>query len=383
MKKFFILAAAALVAIAACSKNEADTAAYEQSRIINFSTVTGKATKAPITDNYFNHENSAFGVYAAYLATGTWSANYSTSKIYMGTNNGAGVSVSYVGDDDRIWKPDFNYYWPLQGSLTFFAYWPYSLDPDYTEGTNQLNFGTFTVESTVANQVDVLVSSFTENQIENTASYTDGSVTSAVNGVPIQFNHMLSQVVFTAAAASDVYTSGLSFKINNITVGARGTSASMTVVPGSTPSWADPTSLTAYTVINEAFPNDATDGGVAANWLATSQSTQIGDALLMIPNSDFNGVDDTDNNKAAAGNDDEYVTVTYTLYRMNDGLAMGQKTVKFWLNDNQGTVDNWEAGKKYTYQLTIGLDKIYFAPTVSSWEQESQAVNVPGNGIAQ
>ena len=382
MKKYFILAAAALVTLASCMKNDIDQTS-QKGREINFSTVTGKATKAPITDNYFNHNNGAFGVYAAYLATGTWSANYPTSKIYMGTNNGAGVSVTYSDDSDRIWKPASTYYWPLEGNLTFFAYWPYTLDPDYTEGTNQLNFGTFTVESTVANQVDVLVSSFAENQIQNTASYTDGSVTSAVNGVPIQFNHMLSQVVFTAAAATDVYSNGLSFKINNITVGARGTSASMSVVPGSTPSWADPTALTAYTVIDEAFPNAATTGGVAANWLTASQSAQIGGALLMIPNSDFNGVNDTDDNKEENNNDDEYVSVTYTLYRMNDGLAMGQKTIKFWLNDNQGTVDNWEAGKKYTYQLTIGLEKIYFAPVVSSWVPENQVVDVPGNGVAQ
>ena len=97
----------------------------------------------------------------------------------------------------------------------------------------------------------------------------------------------------------------------------------------------------------------------------------------MIPNSDFNGEDDTDDAKAASDNDDEYVTVTYTLYRVSDNLDMGTKTVKFWLNDNQSAVDNWEAGKKYTYQLTIGLDKIYFAPIVDSWETANQTVNIP------
>ena len=55
MKKFFILAAAALVAIAACSKNEADTAAYEQSRVINFNTVANKATKAPISGTVYSY----------------------------------------------------------------------------------------------------------------------------------------------------------------------------------------------------------------------------------------------------------------------------------------------------------------------------------------
>lgn len=375
MKKYFILAAAAIVTFAACSKNEADTTAYEQARVINFTAVTGKATKAPITNNYFMHGNTAFGVYACYLENGkNWDSNYASSSLYMGTNNGAGVSVSYdTTDGINIWAPASTYYWPLQGGLTFFAYWPYTLDPDYTEGENELTFGSFTVETTVANQVDVLVSDFTKNQYQNTSTYSDGEVNSTVQGVPIQFNHMLSQVVFTAAASSEVYTSGLSFKIDNITVGARKTSASMTVVPGATPTWADPTALQAFVVSNTAFPT--------SDYLTTTQSAEIGDALLMIPVEDFLGADSNDGNKALSDNDDEYVSVTYTLYRRSDNLNMGSKTVKFWLNDNNDTVTSWEAGKKYTYQLTIDLEKIYFAPTVSSWETETQTVDVPGNGV--
>ena len=375
MKKLFFLAVAAVVALAACTKNEADTTAFEQSRQINFATVAGKATKAPITSNYFMHDNSAFGVYACYLEDGkNWDSHFADSKLYMGTNNGAGVSVSYdTTDGINIWAPADTYYWPLQGGLTFFAYWPYTLDPDYAEGEKELTFGSFTVETTVANQVDVLVSDFAEDQTQNTTTYTDGAVTSTVQGVPIQFNHMLSQVVFTAAAATEVYSRGLSFKIDNITVGARKTSASMTVVPGSAPVWADPTALQAFEVSNTAFPT--------SDYLTTTQSAEIGDALLMIPIEDFLGADSTDGNKALSDNDDEYVSVTYTLYRLSDDLNMGSKTVKFWLNDNNSAVNKWEPGKKYTYQLTIDLEKIYFAPTVSSWVPENQTVNVPGNGV--
>ena len=122
------------------------------------------------------------------------------------------------------------------------------------------------------------------------------------------------------------------------------------------------------------FPNMTAEAGTG-NFLTDSQSAEIGGALLMIPNSDFNGEDDTDNN-GAASNDDEYVTVTYTLYRTSDALALGSKTVTFYLNDNTSSVNHWEAGKKYTYQLTIDLEKIYFAPTVSSWDTATQEVGV-------
>lgn len=383
MKKYFILAAAALVTLASCVKNDIDQTS-QKGREINFNAVAGLATKAAIDDVYFPNDAGSFGVYAAYLADGNnWDTNYASSSLYMGTSADAGQEVHYVSGN-KIWEPTSKYYWPLQGTLTFFAYYPYAglTTPAYTQGTQSFSIGSFTVDTTPANQIDVLVSDFAKNKTGNESTYNDGTTTSTLTGVSIVFKHMLSKIVFTAAADANVYDSGLSFKINGITLGARKTSASMSVTPGAAPVWADPTALQAFTVNNTAFPNALTTND-AANWLNKAQSAQIGSAMLMIPNSDFLGVDNTDNNKAAADNDDEYVTVSYTLYRMSDGLNMGSKTIKFWLNDNQGTVDNWEAGKKYTYQLTIGLEEIRFAPQVTDWVPEAQTADVPGNGIAQ
>ena len=383
MKKYFILAAAALVTLASCMKNDIEQTS-KQGREINFNAVANKATKAAIDGVYFPNNAGSFGVYAAYLADGEdWATDFASSNLYMGTSAGAGQEVHYVSGD-KIWEPTSKYYWPLQGSLTFFAYYPFAglTTPAYTQVTKSFSMGSFTVNTEAASQVDVLVSSFAEDKTGNESTYNDGTTTSTLTGVPIVFKHMLSKIVFTAAADANVYGSGLSFKINNITLGARKTSASMTVTPGSTPTWDDPTALQAFTVINTAFPNALTTNN-AENWLTTSQSAEIGSAMLMIPNTNFLGEDNTDDLKATTDNDDEYVTVSYTLYRRNDGLSMGSKTIKFWLNDNQGTVNHWEAGKKYTYQLTIGLEEIRFAPTVTDWVPEAQTADVPGNGIAQ
>ena len=403
MKKYFILAAAAILTIAACSKNEADTTAYEQAKVINFNTFTGKAkTKAgPLNNLVFPHDAGAFGVYAYYLSSGTWAANFASSKRYMGaadTSEGAaaedaaaGVTVEF-NNSLYIWNPNPTYYWPLEGKLTFFAYYPLTLaTPKFDLSEKEFSSGSFTVNSTPASQVEVLVSSFTTDKQANDTQYSDvvadpasGSTSGDNKGVEIVFNHMLSQVVFTAATASDVITAGMSFKVNSITVGARKTSTGMTVVPGSDPEWEEPTSLQPFNVLVEAntFPNSTENASnTPANYLTSTQSKQIGDALLMIPNNDFLGDDNKDDGEEGNnGDDDEYVTVKYTLYRISDGLPMGSKTVKLYLNDNDGTVDKWEAGKKYTYQLTIGLDKIYFAPTVTDWVTENQAVTVPGNG---
>lgn len=387
MKKYFILAAAALVTLASCVKNDADTSVYQQGRQISFSAVTGLATKAAITDNYFPTDAGNFGVYAYYVAEGTWAANFATSALYMGTANGSGdagdattgVSVEY-DSDLKIWKPSETYYWPLEGKLTFFAYYPATLaTPAFDLSAKQFSTGAFTVNTTVTEQKDVLVSSFAEDKTSSTTQQYvfgagEGQNSGDNKGVQIQFKHMLSQIVFTAAADATVFGRGFSFKINDITVGARGTSAGMTIVPGSTPSWTAPTTLATFDILSEDFPNSEVTGGIAANWLGNSQSAQIGSPLLMIPNADFVG--------GEGDADDDYFTVTYTLYRTSDGLDMGTKTVKLWFKNNKTSpVTNWQPGKKYTYRLTIGLEEIYFAPQVGNWEDATaQDVNVPGNG---
>lgn len=70
MKKYFIIAVAAVVALAACTKNNADKTAYEQAKVINFNTVANKATKAPISGTTYSYDAPEFGVFAWYLASG-------------------------------------------------------------------------------------------------------------------------------------------------------------------------------------------------------------------------------------------------------------------------------------------------------------------------
>ena len=119
MKKFFFLAVAAVVALAACTKNEADTTSFEKAKVINFNTVAGKATKAPISGTTYSYDCPAFGVFASYLEKDkTWAANKATATRYMDD-----VEVSF-NDTKDIWAPASTYYWPLEGSLSFIAYSP-------------------------------------------------------------------------------------------------------------------------------------------------------------------------------------------------------------------------------------------------------------------
>ena len=58
---------------------------------------------------------------------------------------------------------------------------------------------------------------------------------------------------------------------------------------------------------------------------------------------------------------------------------MGSKTVTIHFDDIDDVVTDWQAGKKYEYDLTIDLQKIYFNPTITDWvdAEDPQPVDVP------
>ena len=375
MKKFFFLAAAAIVALAACTKTEADKTAYEQSRVINFNTVTGKATKAPITGTAYLSTYSNFGVFAWYLAEGNWNtaAANSSAVAYMGTGSPLGTPVEVAFDDDLdIWAPTSTYYWPLEGTLTFIAYSPYNAGTATFSNAGVFKLTGFTVNTTVANQVDLLYSAIAANKNQNESYYVDSTnsqnseTAEGDKGVNIQFKHALSQIVFKAKTADSVYDSGMSFKIDTIVVNAATTADSMTVtnpatdaLPAAGTTWENPKTNGNFSVLVDAdFP------AAANTYLTKTLSAEIGDPLLMIPLANFTGTHPT-------------ITVKYTLYRISDNQSLGSKEVTVYVEDKADVIGNWQAGKKYEYDLTIDLQKIYFTPAILDWDDD----NVPQQGV--
>ena len=380
MKKYFIIAVAAVVALAACTKNNVDVTS-KLDREINFNTVAGLATKAPISGTTYSYDLPSFGVFASYLKKNeTWAANKATATRYMDD-----VEVSF-NDTKDIWAPTSTYYWPLEGSLSFIAYSPKAAaTAAFAEATGTLTLTNFTVNTTVADQVDLLYSSVSADKTMNEAYYQDGANAKdsrkpadsgygeGDKGVNIKFKHALSQVIFKAKTADDVYDAGMSFKVNTITVNAASTADNMTVVDpadadaaATITTWTNPKTNADFAVRSEDFPN-ATVAAGAANFLTKTLSDPIGDALLMIPVTAFAGTDPT-------------VTIKYTLYRLSDALPMGSKTVTIHFDDIDDTVANWQAGKKYVYNLTIDLQKIYFNPSITDWvDGGSQDVDVPND----
>ena len=110
MKKVLFFALAAGVALAACTKNEVRPVEVDQE--ITYQTITTKAASAMDEGNHFIS-------YAYFLEK---DKKWDTDNDRNGAS--AYISAADISYDrqTKCWKAASPYYWPKQGSLTFFAW---------------------------------------------------------------------------------------------------------------------------------------------------------------------------------------------------------------------------------------------------------------------
>ena len=173
MKKYIIIAASALVALAACSKVE--TADLQKE--INFEVANSIKTKA-FTGSVYN--NGAFGTYAWFNNTDDFMVN------------------EQVDLSGGVWKTvDNTYYWPKTGSVSFISYSPFE-GTSNTAGTtpvvakDKITYTGVTAGTTDLMYADKATCSNNVNEVEDgTNSYT---------GVPTIFRHALAKLSFKVQA---------------------------------------------------------------------------------------------------------------------------------------------------------------------------------------
>ena len=335
MKKYFFLAVAAVVALAACTKNEIDETTKE-ARQINFSTVAGLNTKTPLSGTTYKTTDPHFGVFCYALVDGkNWTDDSADGQAYMNK-----IEISY-NSTDKIWEPASVYYWPLTGTLTFTGFSPYSeaAKVTYAPSSKTMTVTNYVAADATASQTDLMWASTQKDLTDNQSTYTSELQTSTKTGVNMVFHHALSQVLFKVkkAAGLDDYT----ITVNSITFNAFSTGT--LTVTNDVPEWGAATVDDDYTSegSNVTAPNNATEWSHA--------STSFGNANMMVPQT-----------LTAAG---QKFHITYSLEK--SGVNLGSKTVDVDLRTTDVTA--WEQNKKYTYQITVDLNKIYFNPTMVDW----------------
>ena len=377
MKKFFIFAAMAGAALVSCTKNE--PAATNAEQLIKFAApVVSLNTKSAteVWNNYPTGEAYDFAVWAKYFVNtdynnGTYTT-WGAGQTYMEE-----VLVSY-NETDKTWAPAKNYYWPKNGSLTFIAYAPTSKSYEASVTANGITFKDYEVSTTPSEQVDLLFSERTYNQkvsnMDNTSgdkvTGNSGAVKDDIyEGIHISFKHALSSILFNIKTAAD-YTESTTITLQGITVQNVVTTATFNQNL-SDANGAVTTTAAWDTNDNGQGPTNNYEVDITANQEITT--TPYYPSGITKETAATNGLRATDLILLPQELDGLTVRIDYTINNNGEGSLSGNGDKSEALTQiaelplKTDAVPAWEMGKRYIYNIVIGLDKITFEPYVQDW----------------
>ena len=376
MKKFFMFAAMASVALVSCVKNEPAITGSENGTEILFETpVLSPSVKAATEYHNDFNKNIQIGLWARWYGTYT-EGNISTEgvfeyttfdegELYMGKAQG-GLPITY-NETFNAWKHQSkNYYWPKNGSLTFNAYAPYNAKNAALANNTPtgITFTNYVVPTTPSQQEDLL---YSERVYNKTA--IDADPTTPYKGVALPFNHALSSIQFKVKTAADFSTTQLTLtKIELLNVVSKG-SFNQSLVDGNNKTaedgvWTlstDPGDKVIYSV-------DIPEGGI----LLDPTDYRWAENGTYDKNTASNGLRETDLILLPQPLANCDLRITYKL--INDQMS-DPITIQLTTDLTAAAVPAWLEGRRYTYLVTIGLDEIYFEPIVTPWENHDVTQN--------
>lgn len=190
MKRFFICAAAAIVALASCSKTQ--VVYNDAPEEIGFKAVSGVMTKDPITNTTFPEEQSI----TVYGWNNTGKAQYFPATVF--SKNGS------------VWSTTPAQYYPTSGSLDFAAYTDMATPIITPSGVTNETY-TYTLADNSSHQHDFMVSEYVVNKA------------SSVNAVSINFSHALALIEV------NVKCTGTTVTVNSVSLSGTKQSGEVTV----------------------------------------------------------------------------------------------------------------------------------------------------------
>lgn len=340
MKKSFFLAAVAITVLAGCAKNEPAQLAQEES-ITFFAPVVGPQTKVygEIGANYNTGES--FDVWCVH--------NTADITEWGGTAYFSNVTATYDAGLGG-WTLSPKYYWPATGKLSFAA-----LSPSLTNTTAYDHANGFQITSKWsqgANEdaiVDLMYSEPTFNCEKSSFVNADNdddddSGNYKYNGVDINFKHALSYILFNVKTTEN-YSATTKFRLNTITLSGIYTTG--TFNQKATDPWTEDTAGATGTYV--AFTNTP---GLAFGNSAVHAPAAATKEIILLPQA------------LTAGQ--QKITVNYQISTDNGTTWIDQVQE---VDLKNATVEAWEMGKKYTYNLSIGMTEIIFDPAVTDWTE--------------
>lgn len=358
MKKFVLISIAALGVFAACSKNELISASSSDEQI-KFETAVNKSTKALINGTAYATTNT-FGTVA-------YKVNGADTQLYIPVSE-----VSYTAGTPAYWSTAAPYYWPKQGTLTFYSYSPFSYQETaggeiaVAADENGLKFADYNV-------ADHQLTDLMTAEKQSGLSASNASEAGLKDGVKTVFHHKLAQVVAinfetvldgslhdyanghtaaTSSAASTLEAGDKVFIINKVELKNIKETATLTCNGVDASTWGSYGTATPTV----AWHNNADSKAFEAGKYDTT--CDVNGYRLVLPQT----------HEAGAQN----IYFEYTIRTYTDGTNYAEEKLNYTA-EFKALQESWEQNKRYTYTFKIGLDRIYWVPSVVDWVDETVA----------
>ena len=335
MKRIILLAASAMAILAGCTRTEIRSIADEPQQI-TFRTIETKAA------GDFDKGNKFYS-YAYFLPKDeTWETNNANAQDYI---TGALIAFNTTAN---AWKADgATYYWPKQGTLTFFAWTDNTATPTQALAGCAKDKGiTFSAYSAFDNRnKDLLVADIAKNMDgkDNLTAHQGWKP-----GVPTVFHHVLSNLAFTIKT-NDNYA-GATYSLKSITL--KNISTKGDYAQGS------PTATVAENVWTghvdvKAMPVFTSAAGQPVSSTVAKLAPSADDFSIVLPQK-FTDATPT-------------IEIVYTITTNYTGTPVTE-TVTETKPLKDIYTEGWVSGKKYTLNIKLSLNEILWDPSVEGWE---------------
>lgn len=335
--KVIFFAGAAVLALAACSKNEV---VETNDHAIGFSNYAPKVVDGRADATFVNGNDLVSGQKFVVYGYNQKAADFSTT---LNPTFMSGVQVTYNGGNTTATASQNTYsptrYWPkdeANNKLAFYAYYPVS---PYVVPTVTAGLGSYavTVDTDPAKNVDFLVADLVKDQ-----AY---SKTGGTGAVMLNFKHQLAKIQFLVDANADY--AGTTITLDSLVIKNVKTTGTLTPAYGTdgfSTAWSGQATATNFVVY-------------AKKALTTDKVIDDNEhTYLMIPQT---------------LGDDVVAHIIYTYTTAPD--APVTNTVDIPLNTmlNVATpITSWEKNNHIVYTFSVGLNAIKFAATATDWEQK-------------
>lgn len=383
MKKYFILAAAAVLAVAACAKIE--PTGKDIDRPIQFSVINHlQQTRA--TEGITYPTDVPFGTFAWWTSSAWSNSAADQTNVFM--NNQEVKYFEASGTEAAKWAPATTYYWTKTGYLTFASYSPYTAagnDKGYSsiptyDVTNGFQFTNYTIVD--ATNVDLMYANLAKDCTQNTnangtAVTNDSNPEGGFKGVPTIFNHALCRIGFSFRAAGTLNpnVTAIQVDVKSVTIKNIDKKGSFTQIPSTTttPRWSSTHAAANYTDYTYLTTSDTPINLVLA---ASPEYTALNVRRILLPQTLVNsGATD-----AIATTTDQVLELNYiikTHYTSNPETDSTKDA--YWATEditsrvrlNNGTILTWADNQNITYKITINpydSTPITFDPAVVNWD---------------